>query len=86
MFEGRVELGVGPFYDIASLGAFERRLASLPGVGEAAVRRFEASHAVVDVHLSAPIALVRELRRAAGSDFSVREIASGRILLTFDEA
>jgi hypothetical protein len=86
LFEGRVELGVGPFYDIASLGAFERRLASLPGVSEAAVRRFEASHAVVDVRLAAPVALVRELRRASGSDFSVREVASGRILLTFDES
>jgi hypothetical protein len=86
LFEGRVELGVGPFYDIGSLGAFEQRLASLPGVSEASVRRFEASHAVVDVRLAAPVALVRELRRAAGSDFSVREVASGRILLTFDES
>ncbi len=86
LFEGRVELGVGPFYDIGSLGAFERRLASLPGVSEAAVRRFEASHAVVDVRLAVPVALVRELRRALDSDFSVREVASGRILLTFDEA
>ena len=86
LFEGRVELGVGPFYDIASLGAFERRLAGLPGVSEATVRRFEASHAVVDVRLATPVALVRELRRAADSDFSVREVASGRILLTFDES
>jgi hypothetical protein len=86
LFEGRVELGVGPFYDIASLGAFERSLAALPGVSEASVRRFEASHAVVDVHLSAPVALVRELRRAGDSGFSVREVASGRILLTFDDA
>jgi hypothetical protein len=86
LFEGRVELGVGPFYDIASLSAFERRLTGLPGVSEASVRRFEASHAVVDVRLAAPTALVRELRRAAGSDFGVREISSGRILLTFDES
>jgi hypothetical protein len=86
LFEGRVELGVGPFYDIAALGAFERRLASLPGVSEATVRRFEASHAVVDVRLATPVALVRELRRAAESDFSVREVANGRILLTFDES
>ncbi|HEY3827716.1 MAG TPA: hypothetical protein VGL57_00840 [Solirubrobacteraceae bacterium] len=86
LFEGRVELGVGPFYDIASLGAFERSLAGLQGVSEASVRRFEASHAVVDVHLSAPVALVRELRRAVESDFDVREVASGRILLTFDES
>jgi hypothetical protein len=85
LFEGRVELGVGPFYDIASLSAFERRLASLPHVGEASVRRFEASHAVVDLRLSAPVALVRELRRTAETDFSVREVAAGRILLTFDE-
>ncbi len=86
LFEGRVELGVGPFYDIASLSAFERRLASLPYVVEASVRRFEASHAVVDVRLAAPVALVRELRRAVETDFSVREVADGRILLTFDEA
>jgi hypothetical protein len=85
LFEGRIELGVGPFYDIGSLGAFEQRLAGLPGVSEASVRRFEASHAVVDVRLATPIALVRELRRAVESDFSVREVASGRILLTFDD-
>jgi hypothetical protein len=86
MFEGRVELGVGPFYDIASLSAFERGLASLPYVVEASVRRFEASHAVVDVRLAAPVALVRELRRTVESGFSVREVADGRVLLTFDEA
>lgn len=85
LFEGRVELGVGPFYDIGSLGAFERQLASLPGVSEASVRRFEASHAVVDVRLATPIALLRELRRSSHGDFSVREIASGRVLLTFDD-
>jgi hypothetical protein len=86
LFEGRVELGVGPFYDIASLSAFERRLASLPYVVEASVRRFEASHAVVDVRLAAPVALVRELRRTVESGFSVREVADGRVLLTFDES
>jgi hypothetical protein len=85
LFEGRVELGAGPFYDIASLSAFERGLASLPYVEEASVRRFEASHAVVDVRLAAPVALVRELRRTLESGFSVREVADGRVLLTFDE-
>jgi hypothetical protein len=85
LFEGRVELGVGPFYDIASLSAFERRLASLPYVVEASVRRFEASHAVVDLRLAAPVALVAELRRTAETDFSIREVADGRILLTFDD-
>ncbi len=86
LFEGRVELGVGPFYDIGALGAFEQRLSSLPGVSEASVRRFEASHAVVDVRLAAPVALVKELRRALSTDFNVREVAGGRVLLTFDDA
>ncbi|HXB64414.1 MAG TPA: hypothetical protein VNV42_06000 [Solirubrobacteraceae bacterium] len=85
LFEGRVELGVGPFYDMAALTAFERQLAALAFVSDASVRRFEASHAVVDVRLATPVALVRELRRALDSEFSVREIAGGRVLLTFDE-
>jgi hypothetical protein len=86
LFEGRVELGVGPFYDIASLGAFEQSLARMPSVSEVAVRRFEASHAVVDLRLAASVALVRELRRALQTGFSVRQVAEGRLLLTFDDA
>lgn len=86
LFEGRVELGVGPFYDIGALGAFEQRLGGLPGVSEASVRRFEASHAVVDVRLAAPVALVKELRHALNTEFSIREVAGGRVLLTFDDA
>jgi hypothetical protein len=86
LFEGRVELGVGPFYDIASLGAFEQNVAALPGVSEVAVRRFEASHAVVDLRLAGPVALVGELRRALHMGFSIRQVAEGRMLLTFDDA
>ncbi len=69
LFEGRVELGVGPFYDIGALSAFEHRLASLPHVSEASVRRFEASHAVVDLRLAAPVALVRETAPHRGCRF-----------------
>jgi hypothetical protein len=86
LFEGRVELGVGPFYDIASLGAFEQRVASVPNVTEVSVRRFEASHAVVDVRLAGPVPLLSELRRVLDSDFGVRHVADGRIALTFDES
>jgi hypothetical protein len=85
LFEGRIELGVGPFYDIGSLSAFEQRVASVPNVTEVSVRRFEASHAVVDLHLSAPVALLGELRRVLATDFGVRQVAPGRIALSFDE-
>ncbi len=86
IFEGRVELGVGPFYDIGSLSAFEQLVAAVPNVVEVAVRRFEASHAVVDVRLARPVALVGELRRALDTDFSVRQVAPGRIQLAFHDA
>ena len=86
LFEGRVELGVGPFYDIGSLSAFEQQVASVPNVSEVSVRRFEASHAVVDLRLSAPVALLSELRRVLETDFGVRQVAAGRIALSFDEA
>lgn len=85
LFEGRVELGVGPFYDIGSLSAFEQQVASVPSVSEVSVRRFEASHAVVDLRLSAPVALLGELRRVLDTDFGVRQVAPGRIALSFDE-
>jgi len=86
LYEGRVELGVGPFYDIGSLGTFEQLVAGVPQVMEVSVRRFEASHAVVDVRLASPVALVSELRRVLETDFSAREVAPGRIQLAFDDA
>jgi len=85
LFEGRVELGVGPFYDIGSLSAFEQQVANVPNVTEVSVRRFEASHAVVDLRLTAPVALLEELRRVLDTDFGVRQVAPGRIALSFDE-
>jgi hypothetical protein len=85
LFEGRIELGVGPFYDIGSLSAFEQQVANMPNVSEVSVRRFEASHAVVDLRLAAPVALLEELRRVLDTDFAVRQVAPGRIALSFDE-
>jgi hypothetical protein len=85
LFEGRVELGVGPFYDIGSLGAFEQQVAQVPNVGEVSIRRFEASHAVVDLRLEAPVALLSELRRVLDTEFGIRQVAPGRIVLSFDE-
>jgi hypothetical protein len=86
IFEGHVELGVGPFYDIGSLSSFEQQLARLPHATEASVRRFEASHAVIDLRLSAPTVLIRELRLTLGVRFSVRDLSPGRVSLTFDDA
>ncbi|HEY7890864.1 MAG TPA: hypothetical protein VIC05_01500 [Solirubrobacteraceae bacterium] len=86
LFTGHVELGVGPFFEIAALSAFERDLAQLSNVTATAVRRFEASHAVIDLELTAPTALVSELKTIVGGQLRVRQIAGNRLALTFDEA
>jgi hypothetical protein len=45
-------LTVGPFADLEAVHAFERRLADLPGVRDAAVRGFEGTdRAIIDVQL-----------------------------------
>jgi hypothetical protein len=85
VFVDHVEIGVGPFYDIGSLSAFEREIARLPNVTETAVRRFEASHAVIDLYLTAPTALVSELRSVV-TPFKVRQLAASRLELSFDES
>jgi hypothetical protein len=85
VFVDHVEIGVGPFYDIAALSAFDREIARLPNVTETAVRRFEASHAVIDLYLTAPTALVGELRSVV-TPFKVRQLAASRLELTFDES
>jgi hypothetical protein len=84
-FDGHVELGVGPFDDILSLSAFEHQVALLPNVLETSVRRFEASHAILDLYLSAPVALISELRTVPGVEFTVRQASGSRLALTFDE-
>jgi hypothetical protein len=85
-FAGHVELGVGPFFDIGSLSAFEDQVASLPNVLETAVRRFEASHAVLDLHLSSPIALVAALRGVVETEFKVRQMSDSRLAITFEDS
>lgn len=85
-YEGHVELGVGPFFDIGSLSAFESRLAEVPNIAETAVRRFEASHAVLDLRLSGPVTLIGELHAIVDGDFSVRQISENRIAINFEDS
>ena len=86
-FAGHVELGGGPFYnDMRWLSEFEIRLGRIPNVTKASVRRVEAGHAVLDLELSAPVALLAELRTAVDSDFEIREISENRLAITLEDS
>jgi hypothetical protein len=85
-FEGHVEVDAGPFADITALGDFELKLAQLPQVAAARVRGYGANRALIDVHLSGPAALVRDLRGVWGTGFTVLEAQAGRLSLVLDSA
>jgi hypothetical protein len=61
---GTLTIDAGPFADLDALGSFEQALAAIPGVDAAEVTGFEGRRALLDVRLSAPLALENELRAA----------------------
>lgn len=79
LYEGAVELDAGPFGDIAAVGAFERALAAQPAVAAAGVRRFGGGRALLDIRLSAPVALLREVETATGRSVSVLLARGARV-------
>ena len=86
-FDGHVELGVGPFFnDLQWLSDFQSHVARIPNVTKTSIRRVEAGHAVLDLELSAPVALLAELRAAVDDDFSVRQISQNRLAITLEDS
>ncbi|HEY3020741.1 MAG TPA: hypothetical protein VGJ32_11130 [Solirubrobacteraceae bacterium] len=79
-----VVLDAGPFADLAALGAFEQAVSGIGGVAAVDVTGFEGRRALVEVRLSAPVALAAELRLAL-PDASVREgSAPDRLVLDLE--
>lgn len=83
-FEGAVTVDAGPFFDIATLGIFERSLATIPAVGDVYVRSFEGNRALVDLRLAAPLGLVDEMRRVLPFSLGVVNVAHHGVTLNID--
>ncbi len=87
LFEGIVQLEIGPLADFSQLVGFEDAAGAIGATSEISVTRFSAGRASLDLRLSEPVDLLRELGERSPFDFKVRSVRDGRLILDLgDEA
>jgi hypothetical protein len=84
IFEGLVEVEVGPFDDFSQLVGFEDAAGAIDGTSEISVRRFAGGRATVEMRLAEPVELLRELEERAPFEFRVRDRRFDRVVLDVD--
>jgi hypothetical protein len=85
LFEGIVQLEIGPLADFSQLVGFEDAAKALEATSEISVTRFSAGRASLDLKLSEPVDLLRELGERAPFSFQVRSVRDGRLILDLDD-
>ena len=84
MFVGSVELEVGPLSDFAQLVGFEDAAGGIDATREISVKRFAAGRATLEMRLSEPVELLRELEERAPFEFKVRDLRADRVVIDVD--
>jgi hypothetical protein len=85
MYEGEVEVEVGPMKDFAQLTALEDAAAAIDGASAITIRRFSGGRATLSMKLSEPVELLRELEQRAPFDFNVRATRHDSVVLDLDD-
>jgi ABC-type transporter Mla subunit MlaD len=85
VFEGLVEVEVGPLSDFSQLVGFEDAACGIGATSEVSVKRFSQGRATLSMRFKHPVELLRELEERAPFDFVVRDTRSDRIVLDVDE-
>lgn len=81
LFNGMVEVEIGPLDDFSQLVGFEDAASGIAGTSEIAVKRFAKGRATLEMRLDTPIELLRELEGRAPFEFSVRDTREDRVIL-----
>jgi len=77
----RVSVDVGPFEDFSQLVRFEDAANAIGATGDISIKRFSEGRARIDVSLSEPVDLLRELEERCDLEFKVRSAAEDEIVL-----
>lgn len=80
----RVSVDVGPFEDFSQLVRFEDAANAIGATGDISIKRFSEGRARIDVALSEPVDLLRELEERCDLEFKVRSAADDEIVLDVD--
>ena len=85
MFEGSVEIEVGPFADFSQLVGFEDAAGAIAATSQISVKRFAQGRATLEMKLAEPVELLNELERRAPFEFRVRDQRFDRLVLDLPE-
>ncbi len=81
LFDGLVEVEVGPLSDFSQLVGFEDAAAGIGATSEVSVKRFTQGRATVAMRFKHPVELLRELEGRAPFEFEVRDMRADRLVL-----
>jgi hypothetical protein len=82
---GRVSVDIGPFADFSQLVRFEDAANAIGGTGDISIKRFSGGRARIDVALSEPVDLLRELEENCDLEFKVRSRTGDEIVLDVED-
>jgi hypothetical protein len=85
MFDGQIELEIGPLDDFAKLVGFEDAIEGIGATDEISVKRFTKGRATLEMRLGEPVELLRELEERTPFEFRVRDQRPDRLVLDVDE-
>ena len=85
LFEGRVEVQIGPLGDFSQLVSFEDAAGQIDGTSEISVERFSEGRATLSMRLDEPVDLLRELEERSPLEFKVRQSAGDSVVLDVDD-
>ena len=85
LFDGMVEVEVGPLSDFSQLVGFEDAAGAIGATSEISVKRFAERRATLAMRFKHPVELLRELEERAPFGFVVRDMRADRVVLDLDE-
>jgi hypothetical protein len=84
VFDGLIEVEVGPLSDFDQLASFEDAANGIGAAEEISVKRFTQGRATLEMQLSEPVELLTELEERAPFEFTVRDTREDRVVLDVD--
>jgi HPt (histidine-containing phosphotransfer) domain-containing protein len=85
LFDGVIEIEVGPLGDFSQLVGFEDAANQIGAARAISVKRFSDGRATLSISLDEPIDLLGELEERCPLAFSVRDAADGRVVLDIED-
>jgi hypothetical protein len=85
LFEGMVEVEIGPLGDFSQLVGFEDAAGNIGATSEISIRKFSEGRATLSMRLNEPVELLRELEERSPMEFRVRRTDGDRVVLDLDD-